>query len=197
MLSAKTLKVIGPVAGILRDAFGEQAVFENDTVRWLGRPSAKVGEKLTTKDEAAISDYTAPVIHSQINNALREAGAAAELHVKKEADALSTALAKLPDYAGEVYRGVDVTDSELAEAKVFYQPGNVVTERAFTSAATDRSGSHLGRLRFEIISKTGKSLSGYSSAVLEDEILFDQGTQFKVLEARWHGGALHVKLEEL
>lgn len=85
----------------------------------------------------------------------------------------------------------------LHRKATFYQPGNVVTERAFTSAATDRSGSHLGRLRFEIISKTGKSLSGYSSAVLEDEILFDQGTQFKVLEARWHGGALHVKLEEL
>ncbi len=181
----------------LKNEFGDKVVFEDDFMRWLGQPSAEVGDKLADKDLAALGDYTSPEMHTQINDALREDGAAASMHVQKEADALSTALAKLPDYTGEVYRGVDVNDSELAEAAVFYHPGNVVTERAFTSAAENRFGAFPGRLRLEIISKTGKSLKGYSAAVMENEVLFDQGTQFKVSEARWHGGALHVKLEEL
>jgi hypothetical protein len=76
-------------------------------------------------------------------------------------------------------------------------PGNIVTEEAFTSATRDRGISFPGQLRFEIISKTGKLVAEYSSKVGEEEVLFDQGTQFKVLDAQWHGGALHVTLEEL
>jgi len=170
---------------------------EGDTMRWLGNVPAQVGKPPTGPDLAALRDYTSPMTHEALNQALRQDAGAAAPAVQQQAENLSSALAKIPPYSGEVYRGVSLSDAELAAASRRYLPGNVITEHAFTSATMDRGLSFPGRLRFEIISKTGRPIADYSLAAMEQEIVFDQGTQFQVVEARLAGGTLHVRLQEL
>ena len=182
----------------LKQVFGRQAVIEGDTMRWLGQAAAQPGDPVTSRDLAAIRDYTATTgLADTLNAALRTERAAAPADMQLAADALTAAVAKLPVFAGEVYRGALLSDTELAAAARRYLPGNVVTEDAFTSASADRGMAFPGNLRFEIRSKAGRRLDDFSTVPDEREVLFDQGTQFRVVAARWHGGALHVTLEEL
>lgn len=178
--------------------FGDRIVLEKEAgiLRWLGRPSAQPGDEVTPEDRAALADYTRTA-NLKINRALWRDGADAPVSVWQSADALSTALAKLPDYTGEVYRGLRRTPEQLLAAARRYLPGNVVTEDGYVSSTADRGTAFPGELRFEIVSKTGKLLGDYSATAGEQEVLFDQGTQFKVTGAQMHGGALHVRLEEL
>ncbi len=78
-------------------------------------------------------------------------------------DALNQALAKLPPHHGPVFRGTHLPDGELAR----YQPGVVVTERAFVSTSVDpavaRFAAFAGNVEFKILSKTGRDISSYSA----------------------------------
>jgi len=196
-LQAGTKTLAPELVEKLKQAFGDQIVMDGDLMRWRGRPVPQTEQDMTGKDLTALRDYTSPSQHEALNMALRESGAAAPAAVLQQADDLSSALAKIPPYAGEVYRGVSLGDGDLTTAVSRYLVGNVITERAFTSATTDRGLAFPGALRFEIISKDGKPIGDYSAAVLEQEIMFDQNTQFRVLDAKLSGGSLHVRLQEL
>jgi len=181
----------------LKQEFGDRIVMEEDAMRWRGNVLPQPNQPMTGKDLVALRDYTSPASHENLNLALREDGAAADPAMLQKADALSAALAKIPPYEGEVYRGVNIDQVDLAEAIQRYFIGNVITERSFISATLDRGLAFPGRLRFEIISKAGRPIADYSLAAGEQEILFDHGTQFRVIDGHLAGGALHVKLQEL
>lgn len=94
--------------------------------------------------------------------------------------AVSSALAKLPNYTGTVVRGRNLnTPEEIA----FCQPGAVVRERGFTSC--DTLMPFPANPHFIIESKTGKNVSEHSihgpnQLGPEREVLFNAGTKFQV-----------------
>ena len=197
-LQANVSEIHPELLAKFKEAFGDQIVIEDGIARWRGQTAGQPGDTVTSRDLAAIRDYTATTgLADTLNAALRTERAAAPADMQLAADALTAAVAKLPVFAGEVYRGALLSDTELAAAARRYLPGNVVTEDAFTSASADRGMAFPGNLRFEIRSKAGRRLDDFSTVPDEREVLFDQGTQFRVVAARWHGGALHVTLEEL
>ncbi len=197
-LQASTKNLAPELVDKLKKEFGERVVIEGERIRWLGQPGADIGDPVTSQDKTALVKYTSPQGSSDtINLALLKSGAAADVEIQKQADELSTALAKLAVYNGEVYRGVALTEAELTAAAQRYLPGNVIKETYFVSTTTDRALAAPGSLRFEIRSKSGKLISGYSRLPAEQEVLFDQHTQFLVLAVQRHGGALHIILEEL
>jgi hypothetical protein len=91
---------------------------------------------LTDTDRAALHDYTTNDGYTTMNPFLRDSSGysdADRLAIQARADRVSEGLAKLPAEPGETYRGVTYSDDVLDK----YQPGQVVTERAFTSTSKD------------------------------------------------------------
>lgn len=176
----------------LKDVFGERMVQEGEILRWAGDAAPRVDAEMSDAEASALKNYTDNGF-VRINEGLRTAQAGGE--VIKEADAISQALATLPDYQGTVYRGVVLDAEDLSD----YVPGNVVTEDAFTSASEDRgTASGFGEnVIFRIESVAGKNVAPFSEHAHEDEILFDQGTQFKVLSRELVDGVWHIVLQEL
>ncbi|QEX10701.1 hypothetical protein F6X56_13735 [Rhodococcus erythropolis] len=134
-----------------------------------------VAAGLGPADYTAIGRYTG-VDSMTLNSALRTpSGLTPELTA--EADALSSALSKLPNFEGDVYRGVVLPERVIAR----YEPGTIVEETAFTSATTDLLEAFPGNVKFFIESRTGKEISEFSAMADESEVLFDQATSFEVL----------------
>lgn len=91
--------------------------------------------------------------------------------------AISTALSKLRDRPGPVFRGTSLTADEIA----FYVPGTIRTEAGFTSTSADHARSFPGNALFIIDSRHAKDVSAFS-VHSESEVLFDKGTSFYVLD---------------
>jgi hypothetical protein len=132
-------------------------------------------------DPSALADYTGPG-HADLNSALRSGTVDASQQARIEA--LNQALEKLPPHHGPVFRGTHLPDDELAR----YQPGVVVTERAFVSTSMDpavaRFAAFAGNVEFKILSRTGRDISSVSMFPTEQEVLFPTGVQIYVLDRR-------------
>ncbi|MFI7577361.1 ADP-ribosyltransferase [Micromonospora sp. NPDC049497] len=161
---------------------------------------APPGRALTDADRVALTDYTGPGYRA-MNPFLRDPGRytpdeAAALQVR--ADRVSEALAKLPERPGTTYRGGQYPDDLLAR----YEPGQVVTERAFTSTSTDprvAQGAFDGNTVMVISGRNGRDVAPYSEYPDEAEILYDQATNFKVTSKAWDAdlGKWVVTMEEM
>jgi hypothetical protein len=144
-------------------------------------PVAHNAEPLATEHLSAVADYTGPG-HDDLNSALRNGTMDASQQARVEA--LNQALEKLPPHHGPVFRGTHLPDDELAR----YQPGVVVTERAFVSTSVDpavaRFAAFAGNVEFKILSRTGRDISSVSTFPSEREVLFPTGVQFYVLDRK-------------
>ena len=104
--------------------------------------------------------------------------------LKFRVDNVNEALDKLPDYKGVVTRRVDTREMP-PEVLARYQPGQTVTEDAFTSTSRAPEGTPFsGDVEFQIFSKTGKDVSQYAPEAYarEQEVLFKSPTPFEVTE---------------
>jgi hypothetical protein len=130
-------------------------------------------------DRLALADYTGSG-YEDLNSALRSDALDASQHARVAA--LNNALEKLPAYDGPVVRGSNLPADVLAR----YQPGEVITEKAFLSTTTDPAVAHspafAGNVEFRILSSTGRDISSVSLIPEEQEILFRAGTKFYVVD---------------
>jgi ADP-ribosyltransferase exoenzyme len=155
------------------------------------RPSSTVHDPpsltLTDTDRAALHDYTTNDGYTTMNPFLRDSSSysdADRLTIQARADRVSDGLAKLPAEPGETYRGVTYSADVLDK----YQPGEVVTERAFTSTSKDpdvAQGAFDGNTLMIVNGKNGKDIAPFSKYP-EAEILFDKGTAFQVTSKAWN-----------
>ncbi|MCA0154799.1 hypothetical protein LB823_01175 [Tsukamurella sp. M9C] len=132
-------------------------------------------QSLTGADRQAILDYTGNKHYQTLNAGLRSGVVTGEQRTM--ANAINAALAKLPDYSGQVVRGVDLSPADLAR----YQPGAVVREAPFTSTTIDPTKAFSGNTRFIIQSTSGKYVEPLSAIPGEMEVLFPTDSLFQVL----------------
>ena len=92
---------------------------------------------------------------------------------------IDTALDKLPEYTGTVYRSVSarfLDDVEAFEKEL--QTSNIVMYYAYTSASSDEPYDPSMEYQFIIRSKHGRDMRKYNP--LEMEIIFRRGTRFLI-----------------
>ncbi|MEV0292179.1 ADP-ribosyltransferase [Nocardia sp. NPDC050710] len=145
--------------------------------------------ELAAADREAISKYTGT--SAILNGALREGKMTPQL--QQEADALNTALSKLPDYKGPVTRRTDLSEDILDR----YRPGRSVTEEAFTSSSAAPSAAKDLPVEFQIVSDSGKYIGHHSGAPQELEVLFKSGTEFMVTNRTEVGGRIIIQMAEI
>jgi hypothetical protein len=137
---------------------------------------------LTDADRVALHDYTTNDGYMTMNPFLRNPdgySAEEQAAIQARADRVSAGLAKLPPRPGTTYRGVNFPDEVLQK----YEPGTVVTEKAFTSTSTDpavATGNFNGNALMLITGQSGHDIAPFSDYP-ESEILYDKGTQFQVI----------------
>lgn len=132
-------------------------------------------EGLTDANRAAIDDYTGAG-YEEINPALRSEDPTEKAAIEERAQAVSEALSELPSHQGFVFRGTSLSPDQLQR----YQPGDVVTEPAFTSASKSSDEMFSEQAAFAIDSVTGRDVSAVSQHSYEQEVLFDRNTSFQV-----------------
>ena len=154
------------------------------------------GSKLNADELSALYYYTLPGGYQEINATLRGSPDFATESLRKRgikksketviksaglnAEMASSALNKLPDYQGTVYRGLqlpqEVIDSQLGV-------GQVWEEQGFTSTTKNPLQRYPGNVVMEIKGKKGKDVSDYE-AYKNQEVLFAPNSGFKVVGKR-------------
>ena len=153
---------------------------------------AKLGGKhdLTVGDLTHLVAYTKSA-YKKVNQELR-AGSYAK-GTFRHANALNAVLDKLPAYKQTTYRKTKLTPEQVA----LYKPGNIITERGFTSSAKT-TDVWSGDVRMEMRGKTGRDVSSLSgTGSHEKEVLFKYGTHFNVISNVTKGGLTHIVVEEI
>lgn len=141
---------------------------------------------LSDADRVALDDYTGPG-YRDMNSYLRnpdQFSPAEQAAIQARVDNVSDALAKVPPQPGTTYRGADLPDAVLAR----YQPGQIIPEDAFTSTSRNTDvaqGAFDGNVLFTVTGRNGRDVAPYSQFPHEAEILYDYGTEFKVVGKEW------------
>ena len=141
------------------------------------RIDAATPPPISPEARAGLDDYIGPG-HREINQGLRgEVPVTPELQRQRRCG-VRRAVRAAPA-PGVVYRGTELTEEQLAR----YQPGQTVTEDAFTSSTRDPSRTLRGNVEFTIDSVDGKDVAPFAPARFapQEEVLFDHGTRFEVL----------------
>ena len=139
---------------------------------------------LTRCEIASLHLYTQQVLYSQLNKLMRDRDRHKLLRYFPLLRLMLSALDKLPNHAGIVYRGIKVTKT----LKNKYHIDRELTWWSFSSFTLDGDslsgdtfcGSRGERILFTVRVKTGKDISVYSAYRSEKEILLPPGRVFKV-----------------
>jgi len=124
---------------------------------------------------------------------------------KKYAKHLNSALDKLPNHKGMVYRGTKLSKSQLEKYKQSLKNATTITEKPFTSTSTSISTANQyskANTIFTIFSQTGKKIEDYTyygktHPQNEKEVLFKSNTTFKVLHIDESDSTTKIFLEEI
>lgn len=164
---------------------------------------------------AAIYHYTKGkgAAYRQLNNQLRKEKPLSEFN-QAFAGLLSQGLDKMPIYDGTAYRGLRLNKTQLRDWLATSGKGGEKTLNGFTSASELRDVADKFTLRgnpksnetaviLKIKSKNGRSISdisefnGIFAEHNQREILFDRGSQFKVVRSYVENGRIFFDLEQL
>lgn len=164
---------------------------------------------------AAIYHYTKGegAAYRQMNNQLRRDKPLTEFN-QAFSELLSNGIQKMPEYSGVAYRGLRLNKTQLRDWLETAGKGGEKTLSGFTSASQLRSVANEFTLKgspkpnetaviLKIKSKSGRSISGISefngifAKQDQREILFDKGSQFKVVRSYIEDGRIIFDLEQL
>ncbi len=145
-------------------------------------------DNLEPEERRALNTYISSEAY-KINEKLRN-GSKLGARDNKLITNLDSALDKMPNYEGEVYRSLSSVGLDVDEYLKTYEVGKIKTYPSYFSTGTEvYDGSFL--VQYVIKSKTGKDLRKHNPE--ESEILFKRDTKFKVTKVEKH--KIHMEEE--
>ena len=151
---------------------------------------------LTLNQKSAIMRYIGSDSY-KINEALRN-GINLTQDQKEWVKVLDEALEKIPVYEGQVTRSLSFQlqgKEALEEFLKLYNIGKEIEYPAYTSATIGEIYNPSGEVQLTIISKTARNITTLNKG--EQEILFERGKKFKVLQRIEIKGKHFIQMEEL
>jgi hypothetical protein len=147
---------------------------------------------LRQEEKKAIKNYTGSHYYD-INMHLRNGGRFDKL---KDAQALKSSMASLPNHEGVVYRSDKMEDtSKLVQGEIFKDLGFLSASKqppsVFHRFAQDAT------VDFKIQSGRGKDISAWSKREDEEEVLFLPSTPFVITKVYQNGGKVCVEMTEI
>jgi len=155
---------------------------------------------LTIYEEAIIYKYSNDGFES-LNENLRKTNGKNDSEFGK---LLNSALSKLENYIGLVFRGVNLTENEINKYIAANKDDNILIEPTFISTSKSRliAMEYRGNTLFRIFSKRGKEIEkiakfGAHNPQNEREVLFKPNSGFKVLEIINESNYTLITIEEI
>ena len=136
----------------------------------------KIDSPLTEAEQVVLYAWTLDTgndaLFRKINNSLRTGEGIDEL--EPMIALMSSALDKLPNYEGKVYRAIKRGDfsGKFPKFDNNHVPFNYVMYKGFTGTSKNIEGTLRGNIRLNIKSLTGKDISAFSRIPAQKEILF-------------------------
>lgn len=149
---------------------------------------------LTLNQKSAIMRYIGSDSY-KINEALRN-GTNLTQDQKEWVKVLDEALEKIPVYEGQVTRSLSFQlqgKEALEEFLKLYNIGNEIEYLAYTSATIGETYNPSGEVQLTIMSKTARNITTLNKR--EQEVLFERGKKFKVVD-RYDTSKIHYILME-
>jgi len=135
-----------------------------------------LNSSLTRTESISLHAYSDSA-YKEINKALRACTSdLAELRLIIAT--INSALAKLPDYVGKVYRKTNIPPEVLEN----YFPGKIIEDAGFVSASLEINNEIHAPHLFTILSLHGKLISDFSLYDYEKEVLFSNSTRFRITD---------------
>ena len=139
----------------------------------------KINNKMRPAETFCVNKYTGDFF-VDINFYLRNGGEPKEDFFERYKKVMNSALDKLESYKGNVYRGADLSSEIINKYKKAAETGEPYTENYYLSTSKDREGVFDRNTMYQIKSKNGKQIEELSFFSEEKEVLFKEGTKFKI-----------------
>ncbi len=157
----------------------------------------KINNKMRPAETFCVNKYTGDFF-VDINFYLRNGGEPKEEFFERYKKVMNSALDKLESYKGYVFRGSDLSSEIINKYKKAAETGEPYTENHYLSTSKDREKSFDRNTKYKILSKNGKQIEELSFFLEEKEVLFKEGTQFKILKVYVdEQGFNRIEMEEI
>ena len=157
----------------------------------------KINNKMRPAETFCVNKYTGDFF-VDINFYLRNGGEPKEEFFERYKKVMNSALDKLESYKGYVFRGADLSSEIINKYKKAAETGEPYTENHYLSTSKDREKSFDRNTKYKILSKNGKQIEELSYFSHEKEVLFKEGTQFKILKVYVdEQGFNRIEMEEI
>lgn len=157
----------------------------------------KINNKMRPAETFCVNKYTGDFF-VDINFYLRNGGEPKEEFFERYKKVMNSALDKLESYKGYVFRGADLSSEIINKYKKAAETGEPYTENHYLSTSKDREKSFDRNTKYKILSKNGKQIEELSFFLEEKEVLFKEGTQFKILKVYVdEQGFNRIEMEEI
>lgn len=110
---------------------------------------------------------------------------------------MNSGLDKLNSYKGTVYRGADLTDEIFEKYKNSLKTGKVIVEESYLSTSREEGSAFTKNTFYIIKSKNGKQVENISKFMSEKEVLFKEGSKFKVNKIYTKNGKNIIEMDEV
>lgn len=148
----------------------------------------KINNKMRPAETFCVNKYTGDFF-VDINFYLRNGGEPKEEFFERYKKVMNSALDKLESYKGNVYRGADLSSEIINKYKKAAETGEPYTENYYLSTSKSKDTVFDRNTFYEIKSKNGKQIEKLSFFSEEKEVLFKEGTKFKINSVYFDEGA--------
>lgn len=141
----------------------------------------KINSNIRPAETFSVERYSVD-FYADINFYLRNSGEPKEEFFERYRKIMNSGLDKLESYNGTVYRGADLSPEVINKYKKAAETGEPYTENYYLSTSKSEKRAFERNTIYEIKSKNGKQIEELSYFSHEKEVLFKEGTQFKILK---------------
>jgi SPP1 gp7 family putative phage head morphogenesis protein len=150
--------------------------------------------ELSEDEQYAVNQYIGSESY-RINESLRNKTEMTSEQIQL-VSSLDAALAKMPDYVGDISRSVYFYNNDaLRQFLLDHTEGNTVTYPAFTSFTSGETYNPEASVQVFVTSKSGKDISIFNPG--ESEVLYGRGAEFMVESVKEVDGKYYVYVREL
>ena len=147
----------------------------------------QINNKIRPAETFCVDKYTGDFF-VDINFYLRNGGEPKEEFFERYRKVMNSALDKLESYKGNVYRGADLSSEIINKYKKAAETGEPYTENYYLSTSKSEKKAFERNTIYEIKSKSGKQIEELSYFSHEKEVLFKEGTKFKINSVHFNEG---------
>ena len=148
----------------------------------------KINNKMRPAETFCVNRYTGDFF-VDMNFYLRNGGEPKEEFFERYKKVMNSALDKLESYKGYVFRGADLSSEIINKYKKAAETGEPYTENYYLSTSKSKDTVFDRNTFYEIKSKNGKQIEKLSFFSEEKEVLFKEGTKFKINSVYFDEGA--------